>query len=160
MIKDVIGVYFDWFGTLVDSRYTLINIWSRIANRLGKKIASDDPRILEGIQKQLEEYLKQDKIYINLSKEDWNPLNSIVLDTIGVKSEGSNEIVSEEFEREFRTGVTYRLYPGCRETLKQLKARNIKIGLHTHASRELCKKKMKKWRILEFFDIFFHVQNF
>ena len=160
MIKDVIGVYFDWFGTLVDSRYTLINIWSRIANRLGKKIASDDPRILEGIQKQLEEYLKQDKIYINLSKEDWNPLNSIVLDTIGVKSEGSNEIVSEEFEREFRTGVTYRLYPGCRETLKQLKARNIKIGLHTHASRELCKKKMKKWRILEFFDIFIHAQDF
>ena len=160
MKKDIIGVYFDWFGTLVDSRYTLTNIWSRIANKLGKNITSDDPRILEGMQKQLEEYVKQNKLYINLSEEDWYPLNRIVLDTIGVKSQGTNKIISEEFEREFRTGETYRLYPGCRKTLKEIKSRNIKIGLHTHASTEVCQKKMKKWDILKFFDVFIHAQDF
>ncbi|MHA2007490.1 MAG: HAD family hydrolase [Promethearchaeota archaeon] len=160
MLPDIIGVYFDWFGTLVDSRYTLTNIWARIANRLGKKITSDDSRILEGMQKQVTEYFKQDKLYINLSEEDWNFLNKIVLDTIGVKSKGSSEIISEEFEREFRTGITYRLYPGCRKTLKQIKTKKIKLGLHTHASREVCQEKMKKWKILEFFDIFIHPREF
>lgn len=160
MTNDIIGVYFDFFGTLIDSIYVITNVWSRIAKRLGKEIASDDPRILAGIQKQEEELTKLDKLYINLSKEEWNFINVVVLDTIGVKSEGSKEIISEEFQREFRTGMTFRLYPGCRETLEQIKAKKIKIGLHTHASRELCQLKMKELKIFEFFDIFIHTHEF
>ena len=112
------------------------------------------------MQKQHEESIKLGKLYINLSKEEWNSINGVVLDTIGVKREGSNEIISEEFQREFRTGMTFRLYPGCRETLKQIKAKNIKIGLHTHAPREKVQSKMKELKIFEFFDIFIHTQEF
>jgi len=112
------------------------------------------------MQKQWEELSKLSKLYINLSKEEWNSTNAIVLDTIGVKNEGSKEIISEEFQREFHTGMTYRLYPGCRETLEQIKAENIKIGLHTHGSRELVQLKMKELKIFEFFDIFIHTQEF
>ena len=160
MKKDIIGVYFDFFGTLIDSLYAITNIWSRIAKRLGKEIASDDPRILAGMQKQEEEITKLGKLYLNLSEEEWKSLNKVVLDTIGVKIEGSNEITSEEFLREFRTGINFRLYPGCRETLEQIKAKNFKIGLHTHGPRERVQSKMKELKIFEFFDIFIHTEEF
>jgi len=158
--KDIVAVYFDFFGTLIDSRYTLTNIWSRIAKRLGREIDSDDPRIWVGIQNQWEEYEKLGKLYINLSPEEWHRLNIYVLNAIDVKIEGSQEIISEEFQREFHTGMTYRLYPRYKETLEQIRAKNIKIGLHTHAPREACQIMMKELKIFEFFDIFIHTQDF
>ena len=92
MTKDIIGVYFDFSGTLIDSRYVITNIWSRIAKRLGMDIDYDDPRIWAGIQKQWEEYDKlKDKLgknYMDFSREDWDELNPVVLDTIGIKSDG------------------------------------------------------------------------
>jgi HAD superfamily hydrolase (TIGR01549 family) len=161
LIKDIIGVYFDFFGTLIDSRYAITNIWSRIAKRLGMDINYDDPKIWAGIQKQWEEVDKlADKLgknYMDFSREERDELNSIVLDTIGIKSEGTTEIV-EEFRENFIKFC--RLYPGCRETLKQIKAKNIKIGLHTHGSRENVQSKMKELNIFEFFDIFIHTQEF
>ncbi len=162
MTKKIIGVYFDFFGTLIDSRYAITNIWSRVTKRLGMNIEYDDPRIWAGVQKQREEYEKladkSGKKYINLSREEWDELNSVVLDTMGIKSEGAAEIVNEEFNKNFLK--VYRLYPGCRETLKQIKAKDIRIGLLTHASRERGQQKMKELKIFEFFDIFIHTQEF
>ena len=127
----------------------------------GMDIDYDDPRIWAGIQKQWEEYDKlKDKLgknYMDFSREDWDELNPVVLDTIGIKSDGSSEIVNEEFNENFFN--FYRLYPGCRETLKQIKAKNIKIGLHTHAPPKI-QAKMKELKIFEFFDIFIHTQEF
>jgi phosphoglycolate phosphatase-like HAD superfamily hydrolase len=162
LTKDIIGVYFDFFGTLIDSRYAITKIWSRIAKKLGMDIAYDDPRIWAGIQKQWEEYDKlADKLgkkYINLAREDWDYLNSFLLKIIGVDSEGTSDIISEEFDKFFFE--FYQLYPGCRETLTEIKAMNIKIGLHTHAPRERCQQRMKELKIFEFFDIFIHTQDF
>ena len=79
-------------------------------------------------------------------------------DTMGIKSEGSSEIVIGEFRENFFK--VFRLYPGCRETLEQIKVKNIKIGLHTHAPREKTQLKMKELKIFEFFDIFIHTQEF
>ncbi len=123
------------------------------------EIDSDDPRIWTGLQKQRKEMDKMDKLSINLSEEEWNSINVIFLDSIGVKSKGSKEIISEEFQLK-NFFKTYRLYPGCRETLEQLKTKNIKIGLHTHAPRDPCQLKLKELKIFEFFDIFIHTQDF
>jgi HAD superfamily hydrolase (TIGR01549 family) len=158
---DIIGVYFDFFGTLIDSEFAIASIWSRITKRLGKEINYDDPRIKEGVQKQREEAEKlqlKGKSYMTFSQNDWDYLNSFVLDSIGVRSEGTSEIISEEFNENFFE--VYRLYPGCRETLTQIKAKNIKIGLHTHAPSEKCQQKMKELQIFEFFDIFIHTQDY
>jgi len=160
MKKDIIGVYFDFFGTLIDSLYAITNIWSRIAKRFRMEIEYDDPRIRAGIEKQWEEADKLGKNYIDISTEEWDILNSFVLETIGVKSEGSSEIVSEEFLDQLSRFKNFRLYPGCRETLEQIKAKNIKIGLHTHGPRERVQSKMKELKIFEFFDIFIHTQDF
>jgi len=157
LTKNISGVYFDFSGTLIDSNFAVFNTWSRIAKRLGKEIEYDDPRIREGMQKQWEEADKLGKNYIYFSKEDWDFLNTFILDKMGIRSEGTSEIISEEFENDFKF---YRLYPGCRETLAQIKAKNIKIGLHTHASREPCQSKLKELKIFEFFDIFIHTQDY
>ncbi len=154
MTLDIVGIYFDFFGTLIDSRHTLTNIWSKIAKRLGMEINPDDPRILAGMQKQEEEANKIEKPYINFSREEWKALNFYVLDTMGVKSEGSSEIISEVFNENYFKEC--RLYPGCRETLKQIKSKKIKIGLLTHGNRELKQTGMQELKILEFFDIFIH----
>ncbi len=110
------------------------------------------------MQKQWEEADKLGKYYIYFSKEDWDFLNTFILDKMGIKSKGTSEIISEEFEKNFFE--VFRLYPGCRETLTQIKAKNIKIGLHTHAPREKCQLKMKELKIFEFFDIFIHTQDY
>ncbi|MFW9896565.1 MAG: HAD family hydrolase [Candidatus Thorarchaeota archaeon] len=68
-------------------------------------------------------------------------------------------MISEEFnDKNFFK--FYRLYPGCRETLVEIKARYIKIGLLTHAARERCQQNMKELKIFEFFDIFIHTQDY
>jgi FMN phosphatase YigB (HAD superfamily) len=162
LTSDIVGIYFDFFGTLIDSNYAISNIWSRIAKKLGKEIEYEDPKIWEGMQKQREEAEKlKERLninYMNYSQEDWDYLNSFVLGIIGVDSEGTSEIISEEFGKFFFE--YYRLYQGCRETLEQIKAKNIKIGLHTHAPREPCQVKLKELKIFEFFDIFIHTQDY
>jgi putative hydrolase of the HAD superfamily len=169
LTSDIIGIYFDFFGTLIDSVYAVANVWSLIASKLGKEIAWDDLRIAEGVKKQHEEYelrkLKSGKLYINLTEDDWNSMNHIVLDHMDVKTEGLNingvhKTINKEFEKHLTIGRFGRLYPGCIETLEQIKDRNIKIGLHTHAPREECQSKLKELKIYEFFDIFIHTGDF
>ena len=160
MKKDILGVYFDFFGTLVDSRHVLTNIWSRIAKKLGVEIASNDSKILLGMQKQWVEINKLNKPFIDLSRDEVLKLDYIVLDAIGVKRKGSKEIIREEFSDVFLTEMNFCMYPGCKETLEQIQAMEIKIGVLTHASRELCQIKMKELKILEFFDIFIHSEEF
>ncbi|MFW9939507.1 MAG: HAD family hydrolase [Candidatus Thorarchaeota archaeon] len=162
MTKEIIGVYFDFFGTLIDSRYAITNVWSKIAKKLGMDIDYDDPRIWAGMLKQWEKMEKlADKLgknYMEFSREVWDELNFIVLDTIGIKTEGITFNFVEEFRESFLK--FYRLYPGCREMLNEIKDRNIKIGLHTHGSRERVQLKMKELRIYKFFDVFIHTQDF
>ncbi len=78
-LKDIIGVYFDFFGTLIDSRFTLTTVWSRVAKKLGTEISPDDKRIWEGILKQNNEYDKLRKEFLRLGKpwidppsEEWH----------------------------------------------------------------------------------------
>ena len=52
MLKNILGVYFDFFGTLIDSRYAISTVWSQIAKKLGKEISPEDERIQKGILKQ------------------------------------------------------------------------------------------------------------
>ncbi|MFW9896566.1 MAG: hypothetical protein ACFFD7_12240 [Candidatus Thorarchaeota archaeon] len=88
MTTDLCGIYFDFFGTLIDSDFAVTSIWSRIAKRLGKEIEYNDPRIREGRQKAREEAEKlqlKGKKYMTFSQSDWDYLNSFVLDSIGVK---------------------------------------------------------------------------
>ncbi len=159
MSKKIKGVYFDFFGTLIDSRYALTNIWSKIAKRLGVEISHDDPRIWEGMLRQNREYDKINKFFIDLSDADRHRLNSQVLITIGIDPEGSQDVVREEFDQEFSTGSTFRLYPECKETLKHIYTQRIKMGLLTHASPDLFLSVMKRLEILEFFDIFVHTRE-
>jgi hypothetical protein len=99
-------------------------MWSRIAKRLGMNIDYDDPRIWAGIQKQWGEVDeltdKLGKNYMDFSREELNVLSSVILEFMGIKSEGTSEVVLGEFRENFFK--VFRLYPRCIETLKQIKA--------------------------------------
>ena len=56
MTTKITGVYFDFFGTLVDNRSIISSVWSKIAKRLGVEISPDDSRIWEGVRKQWKEF--------------------------------------------------------------------------------------------------------
>lgn len=162
MLKDIHGMYFDFFGTLIDSNYILTNIWSRIAKRLGTEINSDDKRIQEGMLNQFKEFDKFTKelnrlvtmfTFNDLTREKIHKLNSIVLATMGVDAKASQVIITEEFENEFRNIRSFRLNPGCKKTLEQISNIGIKLGILSNGSKRL-KRDSEKFGILEFFDIF------
>ena len=153
MSDSFVGVFFDFFGTLIDSKYSLTHVWSRIAKKLGTEIEYNDPLIWQGVLKQWKLYDEKDYHNNEPTEEQKDELNKIVLDTIGVKTD-PGAVVEEEFENEFMTGKSFRLNPNCKTTLEQLSSRDIKIGLLSHASPSLCKPVLEKFGLLKFFDIF------
>ncbi len=159
MLKDIVGVYFDLFGTLIDSYHTLTIIWSRIAKRLGTDITPEDPRIWEGILRQIKEAKRLTKPWVVLSSKEMHKLNINVLDAMGVDRKASKVIIAGEFEREFRNGTTFRLNPGCKKTLEKIYNLNMKTGVLTNASSMLCKARMDELGIIEFFDLFIHADE-
>ncbi len=154
MSDNFVGVFFDFFGTLIDSRHSLTTIWSRIAKRLGKEIKPSDPRIWQGIQKGNQAANRMNKFFGDFTIEQRLELNSIVLDAMGVYKEESAEIIAEEFKQEFTSGSNFCLYPNCKTTLEQIQSLDLKIGLITHASRSLCKSSLERLEIIEYFDTF------
>ena len=162
MLKDIQGMYFDFFGTIIDSNYTLTNIWSRIAKKLGTEINPGDERIREGMLDQYKEFDKLTKepnrlvttfTFNDLTEEEIHTLNLIVLSAMGVEAKASKVIITEEFEYEFRNRRSFRLNPGCKETLEQVKSTGIKLGILSNGSKRL-KTDLEKFGILELFDIF------
>ncbi len=154
MTNNITGIYFDFFGTLVDNKSIISHVWSRIAKKLGVEISPDDPRIWEGVRKQLKAFDKLNKRFPDLSKDELHMINSVTLLNMGVNPEGSQEIIRKEFDGEFSSGENFRLFPDCKETLKQIKKTGIKMGLLSHASHNLCKPVLERNGILELFDIF------
>jgi HAD superfamily hydrolase (TIGR01549 family) len=153
MSVGIIGVYFDFYGTLIDSKYSLTHVWSKIAKRLGIEIAYDDPRIWKGVLEQWRSYDERDYHHNEPTEEQKKDLNKIVLDAMGVEAE-PGKVVAEEFKNEFMTGKSFRLNPNCKTTLEQISSQNIKIGLLSHASPSLCKPVLEKFGLLKYFDIF------
>ena len=166
MLKNILGVYFDFFGTLIDSRYAITYVWSQIAKKLGKEIRPDDERIWKGMLKQNEAYHKLKEKYDRMgepwgvpSSEEMEKLNKIVLDTIGVEKKGSHMIIEEEFEQKLRTGNFFRLNPGCKDTLEEISNRGIKLGILANGSSRSGKKNLDRLGILDFFKIFIFAKD-
>ena len=154
MAANITGIYFDFFGTLVDNRFIISLVWSRIAKRLGVEISPDDPRIWEGVRKQWKEFDKLNKEFPYLSKDELHKLNSVVIQNMGANPEGSQDIVREEFADEFSSVDNFQLFPECKETLRKINDTGLKIGLLSHASPDLCKPVLERFGVLEYFDIF------
>ncbi|UYP43980.1 Phosphoglycolate phosphatase [Candidatus Lokiarchaeum ossiferum] len=158
----IIGIYFDFFGTLIDSVRAYYKVWSRILNRLGSDVVLSNTLINKGLQKQMEEINRLQyaygRSYMNLTNDERNNLNGIMLDTIGLKREGSSKIISEEFQENFFN--YFSLNSGCKETLEQIKRKNLKIGLLTNGDRMKVHSKLKELGIFDFFDIFIHSQDY
>ena len=161
-MDEIIGVYFDFFGTLIDSFRAHYKVWSRIVNRLGFDIVLSNTQIKMGLQKQMEEVsrlkMEYGRNYMKFSNEERKNLNEIMLDTLGVKREGSSHIISEEFHENFFND--FYLNSGCKETLEGIKAKKLKIGLITNGDRTRVQSKLKELGIFDFFEIFIHSPDY
>lgn len=156
------GIYFDFFGTLIDALYAQQWIWARILRRLGIIIHLSDPRIKSGLKKRWKELerlkIEENKIYSDIDSADRERINEIMLIEFGIKHEEANSIINEEFENNFFKG--YRLNTGCKETLEKLKQQNIKIGLNTNGDRLKVQKKLKELGIFPYFAVFIHSHDY
>lgn len=157
MLKDIQGMFFDFFGTIINKDQILNTVWSRIAKKHGKNINPNDNRIREGRQKQHKEFRKltitTSKTHFDLSREDWAKLNSIVLVEMGIEGSISPSLIEEEFQHYFLEERDFQLNPGCKETLEQVNSIGIKLGILSNGSKRL-KMELERFGILEFFDIF------
>ena len=154
MAEKYIGIYFDFFGTLIDSQYFLTHVWARIAKKLGKEIEFSDPRIEQGILKQLSKFNEKNYFTHQLTQRQKNDLNAIVLKTMGIEIKNTEKLVATEFKEGFSARRDIRLNPNCKTTLEQLSALDLKIGLLSHASSSICKPVLERFELLEYFDIF------
>ena len=82
MIKNILGVYFDFFGTLIDSRYAITNVWSQIAKKFGKEISPNDERIWKGILKQFDAYDRLKEKYDRIGEPWAIPSSEEIVSTI------------------------------------------------------------------------------
>ena len=121
MSNNFIGIFFDFYGTLIDSKYSLTHVWSKIAKRLGTEVEYDDPRIWQGVLEQWKFYDEKNYHHNKLTEEQKKELDKIVLDAMGIKTE-PGDVVAEEFKNEFMTGKSFRLNPNCKPTLEQRSA--------------------------------------
>lgn len=152
MTTKIKGILFDFGGTLYEYYPPNAVIWSRIAKRMGVDISPDDPRIWTGMKNQENAYVKRDKPFSKLTREELHLLNRNVLEAMGIKSEGTFNIIHEEFEKR-RDG--YKIYPDCKNTLEKIQLMGIKIGLLSNCDELHAKSRrptMKEREILHFFD--------
>ena len=152
MTVKIKGILFDFGRTLFDYFPSRSVIWSRIAKRLGVDISPDDPRIRMGLKNQVNTYVKMGRPYSRLSTKEFHSLNSRVLEKLGIKSEGTFNIIHEEFEKR---RDRYIIYPDCKNTIEKIYLMGIKIGLVSNCDALKAKTRrpvMKENEILRFFD--------
>ncbi|MFX1245473.1 MAG: HAD family hydrolase [Promethearchaeota archaeon] len=154
MTGKISSVFFDHGGTLFDYYPSNSVIWTKIAKRLGVTITPDDPRIQRGLRTQIQEFDKIDKDFRELSEDELHKLNCSVLKAMGVDTEGSFEIVNEEFNTR-EQGRLFQIYPEAADTLRRIKQKGIKIGLISNIEMELVPKRrqsLQQHRIHQYFD--------
>ena len=72
----ILGIFFDFGGTLYDYYPRNEIIWSRIAKRLGIDISPEDPRIWEGMKNQEIAFNNRGKPFSKLTREGFiSPYN-------------------------------------------------------------------------------------
>lgn len=124
-------VIFDWDGTLSDSTGKIVRCVQRAADDLGLASLGD-----EAIK---------DIIGLSLSQ------------AVGQLYPGLNEKGVEDLAETYRhhylhDGYTPELYPGAQETLDQLKAQGLLLGVATGKTRKGLERVLQETNLVDFFD--------
>ncbi len=154
MTEKIAGIFFDFGGTLFDYYPSNIEMWIKIAKRLGVDISLDDPRIREGMRKQSTEFERLGKPFSQISKTELHTLNCHVLAALEIDGKDAQPIIDAEFTAR-EEGTMFQLYSDAPETLRKIKQMGIKIGLLSNTTKRLAalrRPTMEENGILHFFD--------
>ncbi len=160
MLKEILGVLFDFGGTLLDYTPCISLVFSRVAKLLGIEMSSDDPRIQEGIRRQQTAFIALKVPDAKLTRDHMHSLNRHILDAMGIDYERIPKdklmkIINDEFDRSFELGENFELYPGTQETLERLHSTGLRIGLLSNCPAWLGtsrRRVMEKLGIFKYFD--------
>ncbi len=108
MLKDILGILFDFGGTLNDYTPLCTFVWSKIAKQLGVEISPDDPRIREGIRQQQAARVELGIPESRITREEFHSLNCHVLDAIcidyrRVRQGRLMKVIEKEFDGSFQS---------------------------------------------------------
>ena len=161
MLQNISGIFFDYFETIIDGSFAIKSVWSRIAHKYGVKISPKDPRIWEGMKNQIkayeilrEKYLKSNKEFRGLSVSDNYKINLHVIRAMGIEKEVPPDVIRDEFDFEFANGQNLNLHFGVKDTLVNLRKRNLKIGILSNGYKDQIKRNLERLGVLDYFEVF------
>lgn len=138
MIK---AVFFDWFGTLAHYYPPREHILSQVLNELGLNVSSDDlrPSLLqldrefyeENAVKSLRETTREERTSRYIQQQQR------MLTRAGVKVSGDMPQIIFARTRELYAGMKFVLFDDVLSTMKELKERNLTLGLLTNLDRDI-----------------------
>ena len=158
----IIGIYFDFYGTLIDQLHAQQEIWTRIGKKVGITEKPSKEQIRTGIILQSHEQTKwkskRSENNGDNSQQETDAIHKSMLAHLGIHKDIDPSLIQDEFQQHFFEG--YHLNAEVKPTLEQLQTYKVKIGLLTNAERTPTQEKLKELGIYSYFDIFIHAPDF
>jgi len=140
------AVLFDLGDTLIRTA-DIPEIYRRISANYGVKLSTDEIRKAHrGV-----EASDAIKGMITSGQEFWVRWNSEVLKRIGIRE--SRDFLARKIDELWWEYADLEIYPDVMETITQLKAKGVKIGVITNALKRDYEQILKKLKLTSFFDV-------
>jgi len=124
-------VFFDFGGTLVEVQ-PAIELWLRVLEETGLRPSRED--LVEALGRTDAELLPKVYGYKGRMPQFWAEYDARLLARLGVADDGT---LAAEIERRFKTGETYRVFPGAHEVLESLHAQGYGLGIVSNNTDDL-----------------------
>lgn len=141
------AVLFDLGMTLIRTA-EIPEIYKRILETYEVKVSSDE--ILEA-HRSNEKEVDVVKGQLELGRDFWIKWNLTVLERIGIKQ--NREFLARKIDELWWDFADLEVHPDVMETLSQLKAKGVKIGVITNGLKKDCEQILTRLKLTNSFDV-------
>jgi putative hydrolase of the HAD superfamily len=135
-VKGISTVFFDFGGTLVETRGTLEEKWREVSRRVGLKV---EINVLVQVHEEADRRFRAQLYdYHGRMNEFWRLFNAFILERVGI--EDSSGDLARAIDRSFKAVLLSRPYPETHGVLAALKSEGYKLGVISDATKDLIER--------------------